>query len=44
MTDWLILNIAHAHLLVKYVEADWLGRKNKIGFYNYKGEKPVPTR
>ena len=31
-------------LLVKYVEADWLGRKNKIGFYNYKGEKPVPTR
>jgi 3-hydroxybutyryl-CoA dehydrogenase len=31
-------------LLVKYVEANWLGRKNKIGFYNYKGEKPVPTR
>ena len=31
-------------LLVKYVEANWLGRKNKIGFYNYKGENPVPTR
>ncbi len=31
-------------LLVKYVEANWLGRKNKIGFYNYKEEKPVPTR
>ena len=31
-------------LLVKYVEANWLGRKNKIGFYNYKGEKPIPTR
>lgn len=31
-------------LLVKYVEANWLGRKNKIGFYNYEGEKPVPTR
>ena len=31
-------------LLVKYVEANWLGRKNKIGFYNYKGGKPIPTR
>ena len=31
-------------LLVKYVEANWLGRKNKIGFYNYKGNKPIPTR
>lgn len=31
-------------LLVKYVEANWLGRKNKIGFYNYKGDKPIPTR
>ena len=31
-------------LLVKYVEANWLGRKNRIGFYNYKGEKPIPTR
>ena len=31
-------------LLVKYVEANWLGRKNKIGFYNYKGKKPIPTR
>ena len=30
-------------LLVKYVEADWLGRKNKIGFYNYKGEKPITS-
>ena len=31
-------------LLVKYVEAGWLGRKSKRGFYDYKGEKPVPTR
>lgn len=31
-------------LLVKYVEANWLGRKNKIGFYNYKGKSPIPTR
>jgi 3-hydroxybutyryl-CoA dehydrogenase len=31
-------------LLVKYVEAGWLGRKTKRGFYNYNGEKPVPTR
>ncbi len=31
-------------LLVKYVEANWLGRKNNIGFYNYKGDEPVPTR
>ena len=31
-------------LLVKYVEADWLGRKTKRGFYDYRGEKPVPTR
>ncbi len=31
-------------LLVKYVEAGWLGRKSKRGFYDYRGEKPVPTR
>ena len=31
-------------LLVKYVEAGWLGRKVKRGFYDYTGEKPVPTR
>ena len=31
-------------LLVKYVEAGWLGRKSKRGFYDYRGEAPVPTR
>jgi 3-hydroxybutyryl-CoA dehydrogenase len=31
-------------LLVKYVEAGWLGRKTNRGFYDYHGEKPVPTR
>ena len=31
-------------LLVKYVEAGWLGRKAGRGFYDYHGEKPVPTR
>jgi len=33
-----------APLLVKYVEAGWLGRKTKRGFYDYTGDVPVPTR
>jgi 3-hydroxybutyryl-CoA dehydrogenase len=31
-------------LLVKYVEAGWLGQKTQRGFYDYRGETPVPTR
>ncbi|GLK79929.1 3-hydroxybutyryl-CoA dehydrogenase [Methylopila turkensis] len=31
-------------LLVKYVEAGWLGRKTQRGFYDYRGAEPVPTR
>jgi 3-hydroxybutyryl-CoA dehydrogenase len=31
-------------LLVKYVEAGWLGKKTGRGFYDYRGENPVPTR
>ncbi len=31
-------------LLVKYVEAGWLGRKSRRGFYDYRGDTPVPTR
>ncbi len=33
-----------APLLVKYVEAGWLGKKTKRGLYDYTGEMPVPTR
>lgn len=31
-------------LLVKYVEAGWLGRKSQRGFYDYRGDRPIPTR
>ena len=33
-----------APLLVKYVEAGWLGKKSKRGFYDYSGAEPIPTR
>jgi 3-hydroxybutyryl-CoA dehydrogenase len=33
-----------APLLVKYVEAGWLGHKTKRGFYDYTSSVPVPTR
>jgi 3-hydroxybutyryl-CoA dehydrogenase len=33
-----------APLLIKYVEAGWLGRKSGRGFYNYAGDTPVPAR
>jgi 3-hydroxybutyryl-CoA dehydrogenase len=33
-----------APVLIKYVEAGWLGRKTKRGFYDYSGPEPVPTR
>ena len=49
-----IMNVLHAGLadtkyrpcplLTKYVEAGWLGRKTKKGFYYYSGIKPIPTR
>ncbi|MCF6196814.1 MAG: 3-hydroxyacyl-CoA dehydrogenase family protein, partial [Emcibacter sp.] len=31
-------------LLVKYVEAGWIGQKVRRGFYDYRGDEPVPTR
>ena len=31
-------------LMTKYVEAGWLGRKTQRGFYDYRGQTPVPTR
>jgi 3-hydroxybutyryl-CoA dehydrogenase len=53
-TELSIMNVLHegladskyrpCPLLVKYVEAGWLGRKAGRGFYDYRGDKPVPTR
>ena len=53
-TSLAIMNVLHdgladtkyrpCPLLTKYVEAGWLGRKSKRGFYDYRGDTPVPTR
>jgi 3-hydroxybutyryl-CoA dehydrogenase len=43
--DWLAdTKYRPCPLLTKYVEAGWLGRKTKRGFYDYRGDVPVPTR
>jgi 3-hydroxybutyryl-CoA dehydrogenase len=38
------LSVPACPLLVKYFEAGWLGRKTGRGFYDYRGDQPVPTR
>ncbi len=38
------LNTGPVRLLVKYVEAGWVGKKAGRGFYDYRGDIPVPTR
>ena len=53
-TVWAVMNVLYdglsdskyrpCPLLVKYVEAGWLGRKAGRGFYDYRGEMPIPTR